>query len=110
MKQVKITVIKTEVKEDLIKEYAMDGLDACSVMKEGQVFYADRACPKGFCDTAWRCIHQYVFALANGGGREGFCYNDWVKEPGVAISCCNDGLRPVYFKLEATDMDSVKDI
>ena len=28
---------------------------------------------------------------------------DWIKKPGVAIVSCNDGLRPVYFKLEATD-------
>ena len=25
------------------------------------------------------------------------------KLPGKVITCCNDGLRPVYFKLEATD-------
>ncbi|MCH5156022.1 MAG: TIGR04076 family protein, partial [Clostridiales bacterium] len=29
-------------------------------------------------------------------------YGDWIKEKGVAICCCNDGLRPVIFKLEAT--------
>ena len=55
-----------------------------------------------------RSINMF-FALANGGGKEGFFYNDWAKEPGVAISCCNDGLRPVIFKLEATDEESVKD-
>lgn len=51
---------------------------------------------------------QYVFALANGGGREGFFYNDWSREPGLAISSCNDGFRPVIFKLEATDIPSEK--
>ncbi len=60
-------------------------------------------------DGAWRSIYQYVFALANGGGKEGFFYNDWAKEPGVAISCCNDGFRPVVFKIEATDEESIKD-
>ena len=35
-------------------------------MKEGPVFYADVKCPAGFCHTAWNCIYQYVFALANG--------------------------------------------
>ena len=44
---------------------------------------------------------QYVFALANGA--RSFYYNDWIRQPGVAIACCNDGLRPVFFKLEATD-------
>ena len=32
-----------------------------------------------------------------------FYYGDWIKKPGVAICSCNDGLRPVIFKLEATD-------
>lgn len=31
---------------------------------------------------------------------------DWIKEPGVAIVSCNDGLRPVIMKLEATDEDA----
>ena len=26
-----------------------------------------------------------------------------LRQPGVAITCCNDGLRPVFFKLEALD-------
>ena len=29
--------------------------------------------------------------------------SDWIKEPGVAISCCYDGLRPVIFRRERTD-------
>ena len=32
-----------------------------------------------------------------------FYYGDWIRRPGVAICSCNDGLRPVIFKLEATD-------
>lgn len=31
-----------------------------------------------------------------------FYYGDWIRKPGVAICSCNDGLRPVIFKLEAT--------
>lgn len=109
MKKVKITVLKTAFYKDLAEEYGMEGLAPCSIMKEGQVFYADRTKPEGFCDGAWRSIYQYVFALANGGGMEGFFYNDWTREPGVAVSCCNDGFRPVIFKLEATEEESVKD-
>lgn len=110
MKKVKITVLKTDFYEDLAKEYGEEGLGPCSIMKEGQIFYADLNKPEGFCDGAWRSIYQYVFVLANGGGKEGFYFNDWVREPGVAISCCNDGLRPVIFKLEATDEDSVREV
>lgn len=109
MKKVKITVLKTAFYEDLAREYGVAGLAPCSLMKEGQVFFAGRTKPEGFCDGAWRSIYQYVFALANGGGMDGFFYGDWAKEPGVAISCCNDGFRPVIFKLEATDEELVKD-
>ena len=110
MKQVKITVLKTSYEDELATLYAMQNLSPCSLMKEGQVFYAGRAKPDGFCDTAWRCIYQYVFALANGGGKEGFFFGDWVREPNTAIACCNDGLRPVIFKLEATDQEVKKDV
>lgn len=101
MKKVKITVLRTTFNEDFVRDYGMAGIRPCSVMKEGQVFYAELGKPEGFCDGAWRTIHQYVFALANGA--QHFYFNDWVRQPGVAITCCNDGLRPVFFKLEATD-------
>ena len=76
MKQVKITVLKTSFEKDLAERYAMPGLGPCTAMKEGQVFVTDLKKPDGFCDTAWKCIFQYVFALANGGGADGFFYGD----------------------------------
>lgn len=39
-------------------------------------------------------------------GKKFFYYGDWIKKPGVAICSCNDGLRPVIFKLETTDEES----
>ena len=103
MKKVKITVLKTGFNKELAEEYGVEGLDICPMLKEGEVYYADYAKPDGFCDEAWKAIYQYVFALAHGAENTIFYYNDWIKEPGVAIVCCNDGLRPVTFKLEATD-------
>ena len=41
MKKVKITVLRTMFNEDLVKEYGVEGLKACPMMTEGQVFYAD---------------------------------------------------------------------
>ena len=102
MKKVKITILKTMLNEDLAKEYGICGLKACPMMKVGDVFYADYAKPEGFCDEAWKAIYQYVFALAHGADKGLFYYGDWIKEPGVAIVSCNDGLRPVIMKLEAT--------
>ena len=94
MKKVKITVLKKTFDEELAKEYGAD------------VFYADYAKPEGFCDEAWKAIYQYVFALAHGAGNQVFYYGDWIKKPGVAICSCNDGLRPVIFKLETTTEES----
>lgn len=104
MKVVKITVLETSLRKDLAEEYAVPGLEACPVLKAGQVFRATNTCPKGMCDAAWRTINQYVFALAC-GVRE-FYGGGWMREPGKVITCCNDGLRPVYFKLEATDEEA----
>ncbi len=106
MKKVKITVIRKMFNEDLVREYGADNLTACPMLREGQVFYADYAKPEGLCDEAWKAIYQYVFTLAHGAGNETFYYGDWIRKPGVAICSCNDGLRPVIFKLETTDEES----
>lgn len=106
MKKVKITVLKRTFVDDLAKEYGVPRLSKCPMLREGQVFYADYAKPEGFCDEAWKAIYQYVFALAHGAGNDTFYFDDWIKTPGVAICSCNDGLRPVIFKLEATDNTS----
>lgn len=106
MKKCKITVIKKHFDKELAEEYGIPNLTSCPMLKEGQVFYADYAKPEGFCDEAWKAIYQYVFALSHGAGKETFYFNDWIKKPGVAICSCNDGLRPVIFKIEATDKKS----
>ncbi len=107
MKKVKITVLKTTLDRELAAEYGAEGLTACPMLREGQVFYADYAKPDGLCDEAWKAIYQYVFALAHGAGEGLFYYGDWIRKPGVAVCSCNDGLRPVIFKLEATDEEAV---
>ena len=88
MKKVKITVLKTTLDKELAKEYGADGLTACPMLKEGQIFYADYVKPEGFCDEAWKAIYQYAFALSHGAEKE---------------------LRPVIFKLEATEETSEMD-
>ena len=107
MNKVKITVLKTTLDEELAKEYGVEGLGPCPMMRAGDVFYADWAKPDGFCDEAWKAIYQYVFALSHGAYKNLFYYGFWIKTPGVAICSCNDGLRPVIFKLEATNEASV---
>ena len=106
MRKVRITVLKTTFDKDLAAEYGAEGLTACPMMKEGQVFMADYAKPEGFCDEAWKAIYQYVFALAHGSGKEVFYFGDWIRKPGVAICSCNDGIRPVISKLESTEEEA----
>lgn len=106
MNKVKITVLKTTLDKELAAQYGVDGLTACPMHQAGQVFYADYAKPQGFCDEAWKAIYQYVFALAHGTREKLFYFGDWIKTHGVAICSCNDGLRPVIFKLEATDIEA----
>ena len=48
----------------------------------------------------------FLSASAHGADKGLFYYVDWIKEPGVAIVSCNDGLRPVIMKLEATDEEA----
>lgn len=106
MKKCKITVLKTTFNEDLAKEYGAEGLKPCPMHTIGQTFYADYAKPDRFCDEAWKAIYQYVFALSHGAGNGVFYYGDWIKTPGIAICSCNDGLRPVIFKIEVTKEES----
>ena len=106
MKKCKITVLKKTLDEELAKEYGVEGLTACPMHRAGEVFYADYAKPEGLCDEAWKAIYQYVFALSHGAKDGPFYYGDWIRKPGVAICSCNDGLRPVIFKIEATDEES----
>jgi uncharacterized repeat protein (TIGR04076 family) len=111
MNKCKITVLKKNFDKELADEFGVDGLSACPMLKEGQVFYADYACPADFCAEAWKAIYQYVFSLAHGAGKDGglFYFGDWIRKPGVAICSCNDGLRPVIFKVEQTDLKSTID-
>ena len=98
MGKCKITVLKTLFMEDLAEEYGAKGIGKCSRHTEGQVYYTDYAIPEGFCGEAWKAMFQYVFALAHGS--EVFYNGRWMDKPGVAVCSCNDGIRPVIFKIE----------
>lgn len=100
MKKVKITVIKKMFNEELAKEYGVEGLKECSYFNVGDTYITNYKKPKGFCEDAWQAIQYYVYALAMEAGK---FYVNWVKDEGIAINCCNDGLRPVVFKLERLD-------
>ena len=102
MAKCRITVLETQFNETLAKEYGVKDLGPCPFHKVGQVIEAGYAKPEGFCDEAWKAISHYVFALVH-GAQEPFFRNYWVREAGISINSCNDGLRPVIFKLERID-------
>lgn len=52
------------------------------------------------------CFPASVFALSHNSGEQLFYYGDWIRKPGVAICSCNDGLRPVIMKIEATEEEA----
>ncbi len=97
-------MIATTFNEEIAKKYAAEGLTACTYNTVGQIFYSDGwQKPAGLCDNAWLCMREYVFALSHGGKN---FFDGWLKDENVAIISCNDGTRPVVFKIEATDEDA----
>ena len=97
MKDVRITVLKTLFLEDLAKEYAPDGLKPCHKYEPGEEFIAKQGLmPEGFCEEAWKSFSHIAFSMAR--GMEVF-FPGWSNEQ--VIVSCNDGVRPVIFKLES---------
>ena len=97
---VRITVKKIALYEDLIKEYENPILHACS-MKLGDVFTSyDGKKPDGFCESAWDTIKPFVLELSNGGGN---FFQGWMKNSHSAMLSCNDGFRPVSFLIETIE-------
>lgn len=105
MKKCKIEVLKTTFHEDLAKAYGCAGLEKCPMHQVGDIFFGDYAKPDGLCDEAWKAMYQYVFAIAH--GCETFYYGDWIDKPNLAICSCNDGIRPVIFKISRTDETAI---
>jgi len=99
MARVRITVVQR-----LNRETVLAGADAgcsspappvCPLFEEGQTFLADYATmPEGFCPGAWADLFRFVLALQSGANFP------WVREPGKVLAACNDGFRPVIFRLE----------
>lgn len=54
-----------------------------------------------FCSEAWDCISRYIYTALQGGS----IMHGWMKDDRVMIACCNDGTRPVIFKIERIDVE-----
>ncbi len=95
---VKITEVKKVNNKELFGdnppvEFSVDGV--CDKVEVGQEFiYEKGTCPEGFCAWAFADIQRDIIHLLFDGEFP------WIKEKGVNLSCCTDGIRPVIFKLE----------
>ncbi len=106
LEKVKITVLKVTFDDELAKEYAVPGYPPCVLHKEGEVFYSNGSQkPAGLCDYAWNSIRDYVMPIAMKGGYI-FGEGNWLRHKNMAIVSCSDGIKPVIFKVEGTDMDA----
>jgi uncharacterized repeat protein (TIGR04076 family) len=95
----RITVLRRTINRDLMDEYlnVERGIfDRCQAFADGQEFLIESfpLRPEGFCDWAWADIHKDVMAVMFGSNYP------WIRQPGTAITCCTDGLRPVLFEVE----------
>ena len=97
MKNVKITVMKQTVYNDLISKYENPIEHACT-LKIGDIFISyNGKKPENLCDSAWESMEKFVKELACGGGN---FFDGWMKNQHSAMISCNDGFRPVSFYLE----------
>ena len=113
----KVTVLERKVFGDLQREYlANPESGPCPCFEEGQVFEFHREperddfyrLGKGTlagggdfpCGEAWDCISRYVYAALQGGA----IMRRWTRDDRLMVACCNDGTRPVVFKIERVDV------
>ena len=92
--KIRITVLRRTLNEDFIKELGDFPWQPCERVSDSQVFISEHLCmPEGFCSWAWTDIYKIILTLARGGDFLGV-------KPGVFVTCCTDGFRPVLFKVE----------
>ncbi len=96
---VRITILKSELDEDLAQQYALPSFGVCPFHEAGQVFVSDgEHKPEGLCRYAWTPIEEMVARLSKFGTL--LPENAGSKDPGKGVFACVDGLRPVIMLIE----------
>ena len=126
--QCKVTVLATKCFTDFQEKYLADPKSGpCPCYHEGDVYLFERAEGKDgfwhtgmntlvkghgdpdttaggpkmpFCSEAWDAISRYIYTALQGGS----IMHGWTNDDRVMIACCNDGTRPVVFKIERIDI------
>lgn len=132
--KVKLTVLDKKLYPELQREYCIDKeAGACPCYEIGDEFIftrygeeddfwhggintvvnrAERADGEEFiaggvhyphCAEAWDAFSRYIYTGLNGGA----IMRNWMSNPKVMITCCQDGTRPVIFKIERLDYKAV---
>lgn len=106
----KITVLETKVFSDYQEKYLANPKSGpCPCFKAGDIFILKRTPERDdfyhlmdgkFCGEAWDAISRYVYTALQGGS----IMHDWTNDDRMMIACCNDGTRPVIFKIERIDI------
>ena len=105
----KVTVLRRELFRDLQEKYlANPESGKCPFYKDGQEFLFERYGDRddfwtegngSHCAEAWDCISRYIYTALQGGS----IMRKWTNDDKIMIACCNDGTRPVIFKIERID-------
>ncbi len=105
----KLTVIDKKVFGDLQEKYLADPKSgACPFYEVGAEYLFERygdedtfwTQGKGtHCSEAWDCFSRYVYTALQGGS----IMRGWTNDEHMMIACCNDGTRPVIFRIERLD-------
>lgn len=106
----KVTVLATTCNEELQRKYLADPKSGpCPFFHEGQEIMFERTPERDdfyhlanghFCGEAWDAVSRYVYTALQGGS----IMHGWTNDERMMISCCNDGTRPVIFKIERIDV------
>lgn len=109
----KVTVIDKKLYPELQQKYIADpNAGVCPFYNVGDEFIFERygnedtfwTMGKGTqCAEAWDCISRYIYTALQGGS----IMRGWTNDDRIMIACCNDGTRPVIFKIERIDYKAV---
>ena len=111
----KITVLETKVFPEYQEKYLADPKSGpCPFFKKGDTFVLKRTNEQDdfyhlmngkFCGEAWDAISRYVYTALQGGS----IMRNWTNDDRMMIACCNDGTRPVIFKIERIDIPETEE-
>lgn len=110
----KVTVIDKKCFQDYQEQYLADPSSGpCPFYQVGDEFLFERYGGEDTfwregngtqCAEAWDCISRYIYTALQGGS----IMRGWTNDERMMIACCNDGTRPVIFRIERQDYLVVK--